>query len=302
MNADIVRSVAGAVLWGGVATQVDLADAFLILAPLVIVPLGLRLLCSATTQHSDCAIFHTARILQFPAAVLFAVGWLATSDVVQHWCAIPWMLATCLFAASAVRIICRRRQMSIADFTLCAAMMFIAVGGGWALFYRLQYQPFGFPLAIVKLTAIHLHYAGFALPIILAETTENERPDLALSIALCVTLGIPIVAIGITLSPVVELLGALILALGCLRLSLVVIHCGMVADAIVAKLLLLVSGVSLFVSMILAIVYAVGEFRGEQWVGISAMVRSHGVLNAIGFATCGLIALNMQLRKSKSAP
>jgi hypothetical protein len=47
-----------------------------------------------------------------------------------------------------------------------------------------------------------------------------------------------------------------------------------------------IAAVSLFCSMWLAIVYAVGEYREMPWIGIDGMLRSHGPLNAIGFGLC----------------
>ena len=218
VNADNTRAIAGAVFWLILLAiwQPKVADAFLLLGPLVIVPLGLRRLMALSTQQRDCAIFHTGRILQFPAAIVFSAGWMVDSEMARKWCAIPWTIVTSLFAFSAVRIIARRRHMTVSEFIQCAAMLFIAVGGGWALFYRIEYRPFDFPIGIVKLTAIHFHYAGFALPVIAAEILDSEPVDLSLAIGLSITLGIPLVALGITYSPVIELIGAVVLALGCL--------------------------------------------------------------------------------------
>jgi hypothetical protein len=39
--------------------------------------------------------------------------------------------------------------------------------------------------------------------------------------------------------------------------------------------------------------YAVSEFSGYYLVIIPQMVRFHGISNALGFALCGLLALNI---------
>jgi hypothetical protein len=39
----------------------------------------------------------------------------------------------------------------------------------------------------------------------------------------------------------------------------------------------------------LAVVYAIGEFTGQTSINIPTMIRTHGMFNALGFATCGLV-------------
>ena len=98
----------------------------------------------------------------------------------------------------------------------------------------------------------------------------------------------------------IHLVGSLLLlALGCLRLALVIFGTARRTDLQMASGLLHVAAVCLFVSMILAIVYAVGEYREVAWIGIDGMLRSHGPLNSVGFGLCGLIALNLTHRDLK---
>ena len=41
--------------------------------------------------------------------------------------------------------------------------------------------------------------------------------------------------------------------------------------------------------MWLAVLYTLGDLRGEVWVSIPQMARTHGILNAFGFSLCGLL-------------
>jgi len=41
--------------------------------------------------------------------------------------------------------------------------------------------------------------------------------------------------------------------------------------------------------MILAVVWAIGEYPLEAFVNIRQMAEFHGVLNAVGFVVCGLL-------------
>jgi hypothetical protein len=58
--------------------------------------------------------------------------------------------------------------------------------------------------------------------------------------------------------------------------------------------MLLISVSSLAAAMLLAAVYALGEFTANDWLSISTMVQTHGVLNAFGFVLCGLIARSLE--------
>ena len=90
---------------------------------------------------------------------------------------------------------------------------------------RLGIQPLGFGDTIVLLTAAHFHYAGFAAPILtgLAGRILSDAPSttrrLFVVAGIAITIGTPIVATGITVSPVLALVGTLIISLGLALLS-----------------------------------------------------------------------------------
>ena len=53
--------------------------------------------------------------------------------------------------------------------------------------------------------------------------------------------------------------------------------------------LLFVASASVAAGMILAAVWAIGEYPLQAFVNIRQMAEFHGVLNAVGFVVCGLI-------------
>src|SRR5207249_1096301 len=57
-----------------------------------------------------------------------------------------------------------------------------------------------------------------------------------------------------------------------------------------AKILLIVASLSIVLGMVLAGAYAVGEFTEKPWLSIPQMAVWHGIANAWGFSTCGLLA------------
>ncbi len=50
------------------------------------------------------------------------------------------------------------------------------------------------------------------------------------------------------------------------------------------------SAMALATAMALALIYAVGQYLGAALLDIPAMLPTHGLLQAAGFALCGLLA------------
>jgi hypothetical protein len=57
-----------------------------------------------------------------------------------------------------------------------------------------------------------------------------------------------------------------------------------------ARVLLVISSSAVVAAMALSAVYALGEFLRTGWLSIPEMARTHGLLNALGFVLCGLLA------------
>jgi protein-S-isoprenylcysteine O-methyltransferase Ste14 len=69
-----------------------------------------------------------------------------------------------------------------------------------------------------------------------------------------------------------------------------------------ARALLAVSSAAVLACMALAGVYALGEYLRTGWLSIPEMARTHGALNALGFALCGLLAWTLEGRSPGDAP
>ncbi len=266
-----------------------LETVILLLAALVLVPLGLRLSDDAERGPLARRLLTTANWLQPPAAILlgasfaFDQGWLAA------FLAIPWFIVTLLIAAVGALDAWRRGWRLDGSTAFTAAYLFIPVGGGWGLISRAGLNPQDFSDAIVLLTAVHFHYAGFVLPIVAGLVVRSLRPRKSDQFMLvAIILGVPLIGVGISLSPRVEVGAAILLALGCTILAIRQIQAAITSRDPTCITLLCVSSLSLLAAMGLAAVYAVGEFTGHAWLSIPTMIRTHGAANAFGFATCGL--------------
>jgi hypothetical protein len=187
-----------------------------------------------------------------------------------------------------------------------AALIFALVGGGWTLADRSGFRPLQFEPEIVALTAVHFHYAGLLLPL-LAGLVQRELFffRLASRAAVGVVLGVPAVAVGITATqlgagPSIEAAAGCGLALAGMVVG--ILHVRIAADrrqSLVTRALLAIAGVSLFIGMLLAGLYAMRAFVAPfPWLGIPQMRMLHGTVNALGFGLCGVLAWRQMTRNS----
>jgi hypothetical protein len=288
------RAALGALVWLTfvVAVLPGWAEALLLLAPLVVVPLGLALLLPPGHPPST-GWLRAAAVVQLPAALPLLGAMSRPAGPVAAVFALPWLTCTLLLALAGLRHGWPRSALQLCQ---AGTLLFPTVGGGWLVLSALGARPLNFAPEIVRATAIHFHYAGFALPL-LAVLAARARPG-ALGRGVCVGVvaGVPLVALGITLSAfevrLSEWLAAWFLAavcavLACHQLDLARRWRGR------AGLLFAVSGLSLLVGMGLAALYAWGNYWGLAWLDIPLMVRTHGAVNALGFAVPGLLAWNL---------
>ena len=304
MNAGS-RALVGALAWGGFVfmrvprlSDGAWAHALLLFAALVLVPLALPLFPDADEAATPARWFSWIERLQFPAALaLFVAYWIEPGPIAAA-AAIPWMGLTSLAAAVGVwRIWQEGLRRELDGLSRDAALIFAVVGGAWTLADRAGYRPLGFDVAIVSLTAVHFHFAGLLLPLF-AGLVQRELFffRLASRAAVGVVLGVPAVALGIVATqlgagPSIEAAAGCGLALAAMVVG--ILHVRIASDAnqpVTTRVLLAIAGVSLFVGMMLAGLYAMRAFVAPfPWLGIPQMRMLHGTLNAIGFGLCGVL-------------
>jgi hypothetical protein len=115
--------------------------------------------------------------------------------------------------------------------------------------------------------------------------------------AICVIAGTPLVAAGITASPVIALVGATVISWGLFCLAL--LNLGWIVPGLepFPKVLLMVSSLASIHAMVLACIYAYSIVFHKLIVDIPQMAMTHGIANSFGFALCGLTAWIMILRR-----
>jgi uncharacterized membrane protein len=180
------------------------------------------------------------------------------------------------------------------------------VGGAWLVASRLGLRPMGIQEPIGLLTAVHFHFAGFSTAVIAAATLSraeekwsqvpSERktrwvghPQWLRGTVLAVV-GLPcVVAAGFVISPAFRMVAAILFSI-CVAALAVFLRASLksVRNA-TARVLLQVASGAVFAGMVFAAAYAVAVFIGSDGLTIPQMVRTHGILNAVGFCLPGLL-------------
>jgi hypothetical protein len=303
MAGDLRSAAIGAWVWTLVAlatatgaVDLTLIDVLLLLAPLVVVPVGLV----AAGRRGD----RTTSLLRLAAAVLVFPSLLAGDRLAAGALALPWLaVAVALAAGAAVRWL-DAPDFAPGGLARLASPVYLTVGATWLVASRLQLEPVGIGEPIVELTAVHFHYAGFAAALLAARTFEMAAGRWATAGVMLTILSPPIVAIGFTTGAAVpQITGAVLLTLG------VWIVAGLTAAVVApqttnagARALLTVSALTVVVPMVLAVFWAAGQHYDVPALDVPAMARIHGTLNAFGFSLAGLLGWSLRDSTSPGAP
>jgi hypothetical protein len=268
---------------------------FFLLAPLVLVPLGFRLLDVASPGFGPPS---RAVRLVLPAGILLAVGFGLPAGPLAALLASPWLILAVWAALAAGLRVLQDPAPLHPDPRLVtgAAVAFLAAGATFAFVGRLGVAFFGFPPEMTLLAAVHFHFAGFVLPLAGA-LAYRRRPARPLAIALAaVIVGIPLTALGFFDLPLANWAGAMLTAAGgfVIGVSTVVLAGGLQTRA--ARTLARIAGLCLMVSMPMAAIHATGVFVGTAWLDVATMARIHGGLNSLGFGLAALLAWTLERR------
>lgn len=302
-----------------------------LLAPLVLVPLALPLLWPRSPSAATTLICGATH-LQPGAAVLAALSFLFPCGCTAGMLAIPWTGWTWVVGTCGLIRLFQFRFNSIAETCFVAAMLMLPVGGIGFIQSRFGASPLGFHEPWVLLVAVHFHYAAFVAPILVGmigrqlvpvrsssqpvkdcrsgfydgTAVPREKPPWKtrlgrlgyVFVAMTVIAGSPLMAAGFVFhAPWARTLAALLLGAGMLGQSILTLSILPRLRPQPARLLLAVSALSIVAAMWLAILFTLGDLRGEVWISIPQMARTHGILNGFGFSLCGLIGWNLACRK-----
>jgi len=269
--------------------QVELVHKVVFWAVLVIVPLGLSVVAE---EHW---LYKVVVFAQPVAAMITISAFFFEKGVLSAALSSAWLILNILVALLGLIRLTSRGFHRLEELSIDAGLLYLPVAGAWLVIYRLGVQPFDFGEMIVLLTAVHFHFAGFATPIIAGMSgrvlAQRDYPRRVFAVIVFATVAaMPLVAAGITFSPWIGFIGALLLTVGLVMLAVLTI--GWVRPLITSstgRALLLIGAISSCAAMVLACLYAYSIATQTLIITIPAMAMTHGLLNAFGFVTCSLL-------------
>jgi len=273
------------------------ASALLLLAALVLAPMAW---CLANDEADTGGVLRWRRLamgLQIPAGVLLAVSLLMPTGVPAVLCALPWVVALMAMAMVGILRLSKARP-AMPNLLREAGLIFAVIGGVWLLADRAGLRPLSFPPAIVMLTAVHFHYAGFVLPMVASLALALRPTSLVGRMSgWGIIVGVPMVAVGITATqlgwPRGLEMGAtwvLVAASGGVAWLLLQLAGAEKTVPTSSRVMWVIAGVSLALGMGLAGLYGSrAMFQPMPWLDIPWMRALHGTLNALGFSMVALL-------------
>ena len=288
--------------------EFEWTETLLLLAPLILVPVGMELVRCTEPFGPDARLWRWSRRLQLPAALALAVAFRLPEGFSAACLALPWFATTTLIALAGLVRVLRRGLRPLEESCVDGALIYLAVGGGWVLLARLGARPLEFSAMIVLLTAVHFHHAGFVLPLMTGLAGQALSGTSARLAAAGVMLGVPAVAVGITasqmeLGPMLECLAAILTALSGLLTALLYLRLTVRAgSAWPPRILWAVAAVSLAPSMVLAALYGSRSYITVEWLDIPWMRAVHGTANALGFGLSGLLGWTVVRTRNSAIP
>ena len=278
--------------------------------------LGLRLVPAAVGPEAGIGaaggpegrLLAAARRAQPVGAALAVVAIVLEPGTPAGMVALGWV-AVCLAATAAGVVLGWRAARATrsgllpdaGDLAVAAALSYLSVGGAWLACSRFGWRPLGLSTDIVRLTGVHFHYAGFALPLLgalaLRDAGGRSRAARALLVLGCVAsvVGPPIVALGFTYEAAIPQAGGAVV----MTVAAWAVAAGTLWSVgpawrrrgwpAAGGALLGVSAVSPIVAMVLAVQWAIGQHWAVPALSVDDMAVTHGLLNGLGFVGAGLV-------------
>ena len=291
----------GAAAWASVAVlaragiaPIGSIELIFLLAPLVIVPLGMELLRLDGGGRFDAIAL---RVQPFCAAFAVLALWLPPGRSAAIL-ASAWMCLCLLLAASfPTNFLSLSRSLSAGALRLrligTIARIDLLVGGTWFLASRFGMHPFRTQEPMVLLTAVHFHFAGFATAVISAAMlrfAQQHGLEPGLKRLLPLVVGMPyVVAAGFVISPALKTGAGVVFSASVAALAIFLRFLARLTESKSARFFLEIAAVGVFAGMVLSAVYAIADVRGGNGFEITQMASTHGLLNAVGFCLPALL-------------
>lgn len=243
-----------------------------------------------TSQVSISRVEYWLRVAFWPCVLAAAGSTFLPRGSISGAIASCWFAWAVASAGSAIRRFIKTPR-SLSTFAATVSSGYLVVSAAWFTCWRSRINPLDFPDGITLLTGVHFLYAGYLLPTIAIGLFPASLAHRHRMMLIGMMLIMPIIAVGITCSPTIEIVGVLLAMLVVLLFcsELVMMAAGS-ARPRTARVLLAVAAVSGVFAVGLAVYYGFSEYTGNTWILIPTMIRWHGVLNSVGLIGGSLLA------------
>jgi hypothetical protein len=270
-----------------------LVDLLFLLAPVVVVPLGLRL--APLTGRFAIRLMRIARVAQPFGAIAAIASLLVPIGSGSGLLAAGWLAVCGLAGLVGLAEVLEARSLRPIHLLPAAALGFLTFGAAWLVVYRTGVD-LGFSPTVAELTAVHFHYAGFSATLMSALAlsflqSAGSRPARVAEVAgLLVVLGTPITAAGFASGfLILTVIGPVLLASGVLATAALTGFVVAPRTRSRARWPLTFSAAGVVVPMLLGVDYAAARVFPIPALDLKAMALIHGDLNALVFVLIGFV-------------
>ena len=302
-----VSALVGAVVWLWFRTATaDFIEVAIGLAVLVLVPLLLHLTVPTPAAGRLPLAYAAALLVQPFAGLLVPISFLLPEGLTAGMLVVPWLGVTVCIGLYGLWRLSHRGPAPLSELTIDAGLLYMAVGSVALVLHRLGLGFLQFGALLVLLAAMHFHFAGLTLPVLCGVAArilpDDGRVGRVVEAALWVVIVGPLlILLGITFSPLVEVIAVGFFTVAVAAFSVCVLGSGLSRrESWLQRLLVGVSAISIVVSMGFAFAFGWSAFSGTTLVTISEMIRWHGRLNALGFALFGALGWRIDVPSAPS--
>jgi hypothetical protein len=296
-SADVVIGIAVwavvfALSTGPLADRVGVLEGLWLLAPLVVVPMGLALLRPPRELVGELTL---ARWLALPTAIVVVVGILADPGAAAAWFTAPWVAMTVLALWVGLRWFAIAPSTRAKTVVPVAGLVFLAVSAAALVAWQGQLRPAGLSDTTMALVAVHAAFAGFGVAVAADRTraaaTRRRSRSIAGAAGLASVASAAVLVAGfLSDGRAVDLLGSVLLAASLLALALVTLIYALRRErAAGTSALLVVSSGSLLFALALAVQYAFARWNDSYTLSITRLLELHGTVSGLGFVVGALL-------------
>src|SRR3989338_7986377 len=290
-----IGTAMGGFAWLISPPQYSMIERLLLLALLVVVPLGLILIRELYIEEETPIIFNMATVMQPISAILVVVSFSYPLGLISGLLTLPWLVCTILIGLFGTMRLFQGKFSSIEDACISVGLIYLPIGAAWLFASRAALSIMNYQEPIVLLTAVHFHFTGFAVPLIVGFTGQFSNKDNTFKqnffrpAAFGVILSPILIALGFIFSPLFKVFAIFLLSESLLIFSLISVTNLPRMRSFMAQICTFISDISILIGMAFACIYGVTEFSGTPFMSMAEMASTHGAINALGFALFGLI-------------